>query len=70
MTLTATWHASTRRDEPPALSPDTGEVRVPIAVYNLDIRQADIELVLSRTDAETLASQLTRNLTRRPEAVQ
>ncbi|MFJ6572251.1 hypothetical protein ACIQNU_33080 [Streptomyces sp. NPDC091292] len=64
------WHASTRRDEPPTVDHGTGEVRVPIALYSVDEYQGDSELVLSRTEGESLLGSLVAALRRRPEAVQ
>lgn len=54
-----TWHASPQRAATPLGDPVTGEVRVPVALYNLDELQAEIPLVLSRTEAEALRDRLT-----------
>lgn len=58
-------HASPRRGEPPTSDPSTGEVRVPIALYELDEHQADVPLVLSRGEAERLHTALTLLLAHR-----
>jgi hypothetical protein len=47
-------HASLRRGFPASRQPQTGEIRVPMALYALDERRGDIELVLSRIEAENL----------------
>ncbi|MFD5938259.1 hypothetical protein [Streptomyces griseus] len=53
-----TWHASPQRAALPIGDPTTGEVRVPVALYQLDELQAEIPLVLSRTEAEDLRDRL------------
>lgn len=68
MSRRSDMHASPRRGEPPTSDPGTGEVRVPLALYQLDEHQADIPLVLSRGEAERLHTALTRLLAHRPVA--
>ncbi|MGW6142184.1 hypothetical protein [Streptomyces sp. NPDC055140] len=58
-------HASIRRGEPPTTDPVTGEVRIPLALYAVDIHQGDTELVLSRTEAQPVLDALLR--TARPQ---
>ncbi|MGW6287348.1 hypothetical protein [Streptomyces sp. NPDC055107] len=53
-----TWHASPRRAALPTGDPTTGEVRVPVALYDLDRLQAEVPLVLSRSEAEFLRDSL------------
>ncbi|MFF4178973.1 hypothetical protein [Streptomyces sp. NPDC001750] len=53
------WHASPQRAAVPHSDPGTGEVRVPVALYHLDEVQAEVSLVLSRTEAEELRDSLT-----------
>ncbi|MFE3553302.1 hypothetical protein ACFXKW_00210 [Streptomyces sp. NPDC059193] len=48
------WHASLSRDTEPAVDHDTGEVRVPLVLYDVDVRVGDTELVLSRHDVRVL----------------
>ncbi|MFH9403240.1 hypothetical protein ACH4JS_26345 [Streptomyces sp. NPDC017638] len=43
-----------RRDEPLKIQRETGEVRVPITLYDLDEARGDIDLVLSRAEAQRL----------------
>lgn len=52
------WHASPQRAVLPLGDPTTGEVRVPVALYDLDELQAEVPLVLSRTEAEQLRDSL------------
>lgn len=54
----ARLHASTRRDEPLSTDAVTGEVRVPIALYEVDEHRGDADLVLSRPDVQRLLKQL------------
>ena len=56
------WHASTRRGEPASSVSDTGEIRVCLALYQVDQHQGDVPLVLSRTDAEELHAALGTHL--------
>lgn len=56
--LSARLHASTRRDEPLSSDPVTGEVRAPIALYEVDERRGDLDLVLSRAEGQHLLTQL------------
>lgn len=60
--LPARLHASTRRDEPLTCDTVTGEVRVPIALYDVDERCGTVALVLSRTEAQQLLTQLAEGL--------
>ncbi|WP_069743021.1 hypothetical protein [Streptomyces sp. EN23] len=53
-----TWHASPCRAALPTGDPTTGEVRVPVALYDLDALQAEIPLVLARSEAEALRDHL------------
>ncbi|MEU6615298.1 hypothetical protein [Streptomyces parvus] len=53
-----TWHASPQRAALPTGDPTTGEVRVPVALYDLDRLQAEVPLVLSRSEAEALRDRL------------
>lgn len=56
--LPARLHASTRREEPLTTDVVTGEVRVPIALYDVDERRGDVDLVLSRAEGQQLLKQL------------
>lgn len=56
--LPARLHASTRRDEPLTHDTVTGEIRLPIALYDVDERCGDVALVLSRAEAQRLYTQL------------
>lgn len=56
------WHASTRRGEPTSSVSNTGEIRVPLALYQVDQHQGDVPLVLSRADAEELHAALCAHL--------
>ncbi|MFE6903764.1 hypothetical protein ACFVFJ_44265 [Streptomyces sp. NPDC057717] len=69
MSLPVPLHASTRRDEPPTCDPVTGEVRVPLALYAVDVHQGDIELVLSRAEAQPVIDALLRAAQPRLEVV-
>ncbi|HZF92091.1 hypothetical protein [Streptomyces sp.] len=60
--LPARLHASTRRGEPLTTVHVTGEVRVPLALYAVDERRGDVDLVLSRTEAHRLFTQLAEAL--------
>ncbi|MFJ2702960.1 hypothetical protein ACIO3R_07145 [Streptomyces sp. NPDC087428] len=53
-----TWHASPQQAALPIGDSTTGEVRVPVALYDLDELQAEVPLVLSRTEAEALRDRL------------
>lgn len=55
-------HASVRRDEPLKTQPDTGEVRVPLALYAVDENRGDVDLVLSRAEGQTLFTRLAEAL--------
>ncbi|MGW0774557.1 hypothetical protein ACWD01_13100 [Streptomyces sp. NPDC002835] len=39
---------------------DTGEIRVPLEIFSLDRSQGDVDLVLSRLEAEHLHAHLSR----------
>lgn len=54
----ARLHASLRRDEPPTRDAMTGEIRVPVALYDLDEHRGDAQLVMSRSEAEALFAHL------------
>lgn len=62
MFLPARLHASVRRDEPLAGDRVTGEVRVPIALYEVDERRGDVDLVMSRAEGHRLFTQLAEAL--------
>jgi hypothetical protein len=70
-------HASLRRGSTPACDSRTGEVRVPLTLYDLDEPQDYPDLVLARAEAEALFAQLRaalvpvpeQQLTARPEVV-
>ncbi|MEW1867060.1 hypothetical protein AB0420_02480 [Streptomyces caelestis] len=53
----------------------TGEIRVPLALYDLDDHRGDVPLVMSRAEAEALFARLRAELVaapqqrRRPEPV-
>ncbi|MFD6798520.1 hypothetical protein [Streptomyces cyaneofuscatus] len=53
-----TWHASPQRAALPTGDPTTGEVRIPVALYDLDRLQGEVQLVLSRSEAEALRDRL------------
>lgn len=54
----APLHASARRSESPTVDHITGEVRIPLALYAVDVHQRDVELVLSRAEAQPLLDAL------------
>ncbi|MFF9582510.1 hypothetical protein [Streptomyces achromogenes] len=60
--LPTRMHTSVRRDEPLKASRDTGEVRVPLTLYDLDEARGDVDLVLSRTEAQRLFTGLAEAL--------
>ncbi|MEV5911048.1 hypothetical protein AB0M00_19370 [Streptomyces chartreusis] len=60
-------HASLRRGEVPVCDGRTGEIRVPLTVYDLDEPQAYPDLVLSRAEGEALFAQLRAALVPAPE---
>ncbi|MEU2674597.1 hypothetical protein ABZ622_38310 [Streptomyces sp. NPDC007164] len=62
------WHASPQRAASPSSDPATGEVRVPVSLYNIDELQAEVPLVRSRVEAEALRSKLADLLARPAEA--
>lgn len=51
-------HASLRRDEPPVRDAVTGEIRVPLSLYDLDEHCGDTTLVMSRAEGEALFAHL------------
>lgn len=55
-------HASARRSESPTIDHVTGEVRIPLALYAVDVHQQDVELVLSRAEAQPLLEVLLRSV--------
>jgi hypothetical protein len=63
MSFNVRRHASPRRDELLTTDLGTGEIRVPLSLYNIDEHQGDIDLVLSRTEGETLTASLHAALT-------
>ncbi|MDQ0949347.1 hypothetical protein QFZ24_003270 [Streptomyces phaeochromogenes] len=63
MSDTVRWHASPRRNVPPTTDLGTGEIRVPLALFAIDEHRGDIDLVLSRTEGESLAASLRAALT-------
>ncbi|CAL9591481.1 hypothetical protein SUDANB1_05234 [Streptomyces sp. enrichment culture] len=63
----ARLHASLRRDELPARDATTGEIRVPLALYDLDEHRGDVPLVMSRAEAEALFAHLRVSLLAVPE---
>lgn len=58
------WHASPRPDAPPTGDLDTGEIRIPLALFHVDKPQGDVDLVLSRAEAEQLHAKLSHLLNR------
>ncbi|WP_165984213.1 hypothetical protein [Streptomyces sp. YIM 98790] len=58
MPSNAQLHASPRRGGTAAGDARTGEIRVPLSLYEFDRHRGDIELVLSRGEAETLHAAL------------
>ncbi|MFI1677077.1 hypothetical protein [Streptomyces sp. NPDC020607] len=62
-------HASARRSEPPSVDEVTGEVRVPLALYEVDVHRGDLDLVLSRSEVELLLGRLLAKIKRGPVAV-
>lgn len=56
------WHASPTRDVPATRERETGEIRVPLSLFDLDEPQGEVQLVLSRTEAEHLYATLSRLL--------
>lgn len=58
----ARMHASMRRNELPSSDPVTAEVRVPLALYEVDERRGDVDLVLSRDEGRRLFTQLAEAL--------
>lgn len=57
--MAAPWHASLRTDAQPTCDTDTGEVRVPVELWEIDRSQGHGDLVLSRAEAEALYATLT-----------
>lgn len=60
--LPSRLHASLRRDEPPTIQQATGEVRVPLTLYEVDENRGDIDLVLARAEGQRLFTQLAETL--------
>ena len=58
------WHASPRANAAPTGDVDTGEIRVPLELFHVDSSQGDVDLVLSRGEAEDMHAHLSRLLTR------
>jgi hypothetical protein len=57
-------HASPRPGGSPTSDLGTGEIRVPLALYDLDAHRGDVPLVLSRSEAALLHASLDRLLSR------
>lgn len=57
------WHASLRRAVPASREHGTGEIRILLALFNVDEHQADIELILSRVESEQMHAALSLLLT-------
>lgn len=55
-------HASLRRDEPLATAPLTGEIRVPLALYEVDELLGATDLVLARSEAQDVFTRLAEAL--------
>jgi hypothetical protein len=60
-------HASPRRGAQASHDPTSGETRIPLRVYAIDVVLGDVELVLSRVEVEELHATLADCLTNRPE---
>ncbi|MBB1252660.1 hypothetical protein [Streptomyces alkaliterrae] len=60
------WHASPCRTASATRDSETGEIRVPLALFHVDQPQGTVKLVLSRVQAEHLHATLSRMLTDRP----
>ncbi|NUK22083.1 hypothetical protein [Streptomyces lunaelactis] len=58
------WHASPRPNAATTGDVDTGEIRVPLELFSVDRSQGDVDLVLSRTEAEALSARLSYHLNR------
>lgn len=56
------WHASPQREADPFMDRSTGEVRIPLDLFDLDELQAQVLLVLSRREAEDLRDALDAQL--------
>ncbi|MFE5771456.1 hypothetical protein ACFQ7O_24185 [Streptomyces sp. NPDC056485] len=52
------WHASLTRNVGPSTDRDSGEVRIPLALFDVDVHQGDAELVLTRREARGLLEHL------------
>lgn len=52
------WHASPRRGVPATRHDNTGEIRIPLALFHLDQHEGDVELVLSKAESEQLHAEL------------
>lgn len=60
--LPARLHASVLRHEPPTTVRVTGEVRVPLALYAVDELRGTADLVMSRSEAQKLFTDLAEAL--------
>ncbi|MEU2868181.1 hypothetical protein ABZ769_03110 [Streptomyces olivoreticuli] len=60
MAVVDQWHASPCRDASPTIDDSTGEIRVPLALFQLDQLQGPVELVLSRVEAVEMYKSLSR----------
>lgn len=58
MVSTAKWHASPSRTAAASHDRATGEVRIRLALYELDEHRGDVSLVLSRVEADALRTAL------------
>lgn len=56
--MAAAWHASPRPNSAPTGDTTTGEIRVPLELFSVDQPQGDVDLVLSRVEAEHLHGHL------------
>lgn len=52
------WQASLTRNAEPCTDSETGEVRVPIELFDVDVHQGPSELVLTRREACVLRDHL------------
>lgn len=56
--MAAPRHASPRPNASPTGDTTTGEIRVPLELFTVDQPQGDVDLVLSRVEAEHLYAHL------------
>lgn len=61
-------HASLRRGTTPTCDAGTGEIRVPLAQFSLDEYAGDLDLVLSRGEADALFAYLRALVVTEPPA--